>query len=99
VRILFKSLGAPFLQGDILDSYKSVPPGNLAWSLPVQNSTSKIASLAFWEIECRVRVSQACKTLCGYCDRDAYAAPFLQASFIQKIEDGLPPQARLFDRY
>ena len=32
-------------------------------------------------------------------DRDAYAAPFLQASFIQKIEDGLPPQARLFDRY
>jgi hypothetical protein len=30
---------------DILDSYKSVPSGNLAWSRPVQISTSKIASL------------------------------------------------------
>jgi hypothetical protein len=40
---------APFLEGkalrgDFLDSYKSVPSGNLAWSRPVQISTSKIAS-------------------------------------------------------
>jgi hypothetical protein len=35
----------PFLQGDILVCYKSVPSGNLAWSRPVQISTSKIASL------------------------------------------------------
>ena len=41
---------APFLQGDCK---KSVPSGNLAWSRPVQISTSKIASLAFREIECR----------------------------------------------
>jgi hypothetical protein len=72
---------APFLQDGILDSYKSVPPGNLAWSRqairrfdpgtllnqcrlyknkeaytrPVQIGTSKIVSLAFWEIECRGR--------------------------------------------
>jgi hypothetical protein len=44
---------APFLQGGILDSYIFVPPGNLAWSRPVQISTSKIASQVFWEIECR----------------------------------------------
>jgi hypothetical protein len=36
---------APFLRGDMLVSYKSVPSGNLAWSRPVQISTSKIVSL------------------------------------------------------
>ena len=46
-----QNLGAPRLSIDILDSYIFVPSGNLAWSRPVQISTSKIASLAFWEIE------------------------------------------------
>ena len=95
MRILFKNLGAPFLQSDKMCNTREVG----LWSQPVQISTSKITSLAFWDIECRVRVSQACKNFCGYRDRDPYAAPFLQTSFIQKLEDGLPPQARLFDRY
>ena len=40
-----QNLGAPRLSIDILDSYIFVPSGNLAWSRPVQISTSKIASL------------------------------------------------------
>ena len=51
---LFKNLkrAARFLQGNV--SFRvTFWTGNFAWSRPVQISTSKIASLAFWEIECR----------------------------------------------
>jgi hypothetical protein len=78
------------------DFYKSVPPGKLACG----HSRYKLvpAKSRPWRSGTLSAVSESLRLAKTFVDTVTATPTLLQTSFIQKLEDGLPPQARLFDR-